>query len=98
LNAAMQAQLANAGAHVDRFAREPQSAAGAEPGQPLRASKEKPVSNLLFEAMNEWPILGERSFFIGATGGDIEAARSAGIAAHVFDGGDLARLVHSLLA
>jgi hypothetical protein len=48
--------------------------------------------------MNEWPILGERSFFIGATGGDIEAARSAGIAAHVFDGGDLARLVHSLLA
>jgi hypothetical protein len=42
--------------------------------------------------------LGERSFFIGATGGDIEAARSAGIAAHVFDGGDLARLVHSLLA
>jgi dTDP-glucose pyrophosphorylase/histidinol phosphatase-like enzyme len=98
LNAAMQARLATGGAHVDRFSGERESAAGAVPGQALGAAKEKPVSNLLVEAMKEWPILGERSFFIGATGGDIEAARSAGIAAHVFDGGDLARLVHSLLA
>jgi dTDP-glucose pyrophosphorylase len=43
------------------------------------------------------PIVRERSFFISATNGDVEAARSAGISGHVFDGGDLARLVHSLL-
>jgi dTDP-glucose pyrophosphorylase len=44
------------------------------------------------------PIIRERSFFISATNGDVEGARSAGLSAHVFDGGDLARLVHSLLA
>jgi hypothetical protein len=31
------------------------------------------------------------------TDGDVEAARSAGISGRVFDGGDLARLAHSLL-
>jgi dTDP-glucose pyrophosphorylase len=98
LNSAMQEQLAAEGAHVDRFYSEPESAAGAAPGHALSAAKKKPVSNLLFEAMNEWPIVGERSFLIGVTGDDMEAARTAGIAAYVFDGGDLARLVHSLLA
>jgi dTDP-glucose pyrophosphorylase len=43
------------------------------------------------------PIVRKRSFFISATTGDVEAARSAGLSGHVFDGGDLARLVHSLL-
>jgi D-glycero-D-manno-heptose 1,7-bisphosphate phosphatase len=79
LNATMQERLAPAGAHVDRFTREP-------------------VSNLLSEAMSAWPIVGERSFFIGAPGADVQAARSAGISSQIFGGGDLARLVNSLLA
>jgi D-glycero-D-manno-heptose 1,7-bisphosphate phosphatase len=58
----------------------------------------EPGSRHVIEAMSAWPIVGERSFFIGATGADVQAARSAGISAHVFDGGDLARLVGSLLA
>jgi dTDP-glucose pyrophosphorylase/histidinol phosphatase-like enzyme len=52
----------------------------------------------LEEAMTEWPIVTERSFFVGADGSDVEAARRAGVAVHVSDGADLARLVHSLLA
>jgi hypothetical protein len=40
----------------------------------------------------------EKSFFIGVSGDDAEAARGAGIEPHAFDGGDLARLIHSLLA
>jgi dTDP-glucose pyrophosphorylase/histidinol phosphatase-like enzyme len=97
-NAAMQAQLATEGAHIDRFSREFDLSAGMAPGQAIEDAKGKRNSSPLFEAANEWPIVGERSFFIGATGDDIEAARSAGIAGHVYDGGDLARLVHSLLA
>lgn len=58
----------------------------------------EPDSSPYLEAMNESPIVAERSFFIGVTGGDVEAARSAGILGHVFDGGDLGRLLHSLLA
>ena len=44
------------------------------------------------------PIVRERSFVISATNRDVEAARRAGLSGHVFDGGDLAPLVHSLLA
>ena len=98
LNAAMQERLAPEGAHVDRFYREADYSADIASGQAIDAAKRKPVSNRVLEAMNERPILAERSFFIGVTGGDVEAARSAGILGHVFDGSDLARLVHSLLA
>jgi dTDP-glucose pyrophosphorylase len=86
LNTAMQEQLAGNGAHVDRFGRDH----GAD------GAKRKPKSDSFFEGM--WPIVGERSFFIGVSNDDLEAAWGARIHGHVFDGGDLARLVHSLLA
>jgi dTDP-glucose pyrophosphorylase/histidinol phosphatase-like enzyme len=98
LRAAMQERLAASGAHVDRFYGEPDYETGLAPGHAIDAAKSKPVSNLFCKTMNEQPIVGERSFFIGVTSDDVEAARSAGISGHVFDGGDLARLVHSLLA
>ena len=49
-------------------------------------------------AISEWPIVRERSFFMGVSGDHIEAARSLGISGHVFDGGDLSRLIGSHLA
>jgi dTDP-glucose pyrophosphorylase len=82
LNAEIQARLAPAGAHVDRF----------------YAANGKPFSILLKEATNEWPIVSERSFLVGGDIGEVEAARSAGVAAHALDGSDVARLVHSALA
>ena len=54
--------------------------------------------DLFAEATAEWPIVREKSFFIVASAHDIEAARGAGLAAHLSDGGDLARLVDRLLA
>ena len=75
LNAAMQERLALEGAHVDRFCAEPDFAAD----QAIDAGKRKPVSNPFLEAMDEWPIVAERSFFVGVSGDNIEAARSAGI-------------------
>jgi dTDP-glucose pyrophosphorylase/histidinol phosphatase-like enzyme len=98
LNTAIQQQLAAEGAHVDRVYGEPSFSSGMAPEDAIDAAKGKPVSSLLFEALNEWPIVSEQSFFIGVTDGDVEAARGAGILGHVLDGGDLARLVHSLLA
>jgi dTDP-glucose pyrophosphorylase/histidinol phosphatase-like enzyme len=97
LNAAMQERLAPEGTHIDRFYREPEFATGVAPEQAIDAAKRKPDASLLLEAMNEWPIVAERSFFVGVSDGDVEAARIAGISGHVFDGGDLARLIHSLL-
>jgi dTDP-glucose pyrophosphorylase len=82
LNAEIQERLALEGAHVDRFC----------------ARDGRPFSSVLDEAANEWPIVRERSLVVAASKAEAEAARRAGLAARVFDGGDLARLVHSLLA
>jgi len=82
LNAEIQERLAPQGAHVDRF----------------YAKDREPFSSVLEEAMNDWPIVRQRSLLVGASNGEVEAARRAGLAAHLFDGGDLARFVHSLLA
>jgi HAD superfamily hydrolase (TIGR01662 family) len=98
LSAAMQALLAPEGAHVDRFYFEPHLAGGIAPEPAIDAAKSKPDAKLLVAAMNEWPIVRELSFFIGVSGDDVEAARSAGISGHIFDRTELAALVHSLLA
>jgi dTDP-glucose pyrophosphorylase/histidinol phosphatase-like enzyme len=97
LNAAMQQRLAAEGAHVDRFYGEAAYPADIAPAHAIPAPRRKPVSSAIFSAMNEWPIVREQSFFIGASGDDIEAARSAGVLGHAFPEDDLARLVHSLL-
>jgi dTDP-glucose pyrophosphorylase/histidinol phosphatase-like enzyme len=97
LNAAMQQRLAAEGAHVDRFYGEPDYLADIAPAHEIAAAKRNPVSSPILNALNEWPIVRERSFFIGASGNDIEASRSAGVLGHAFPGGDLARLVHSLV-
>ena len=91
LNAAMQASLAAEGAHVDRFT----GAAGFASGA-LSGSAGTP--GLFAKSMVEWPIVREQSFFIGVGGDGIEAARAAGLAGQLSDGGDLARLVDRLLA
>ena len=98
VKAGMQERLALEGAHVDRFYGEPEFTAGGVPGHADGAAKAKPVSSFIFAAMSEWPIVSERSFCIGASGDDVEAARSAGISGHAFDGRDLGGLVHSVLA
>jgi dTDP-glucose pyrophosphorylase len=98
LKARMQEQLAAEGAHVDRFYGESDFPAGTAPGRAIDAAKWRRDASPLLAATNEWPVIRERSFFIGARGDDVEAARSAGIAGRVFDGGDLSRLTHSLLA
>jgi dTDP-glucose pyrophosphorylase/histidinol phosphatase-like enzyme len=97
LNAAMQERLAAEGAHVDRFYGEPDYLADITPARAIAAAKRKPVFSPVLNAMNEWPIVRERSFFIGVVGDDIEAARSAGVAGHAIPEGDLAPLVHLLL-
>ena len=98
LNAAMQERLAAEGTHVDRFYSEPRHAAGVAPEDAIDTAKLKPGSSLLSRATSEWPIVGERSFYVSVSLDNIKAARRAGFSAHVFDGGDLARLVHSLMA
>ncbi len=97
LNTAMQHSLAAEGAHVDRFYGEHADPTDIAQSHAVVAAKRNSVSSPIFDAMNEWPIVRERSFFIGASGPDIEAARSAGIVGHALPEVDLARVVDSFL-
>jgi histidinol phosphatase-like enzyme len=97
LNAAMEQRVAAEGAHVDRFYSEPTFLADTASAHAIGAGTGKPVSNPVSDATHEWPIVRERSFFVGAGGDDLEAARTAGISAHAIPPGGLACLVHSLL-
>ena len=82
LDAEIEARLALEGAHVDRF----------------YAAERQSHSSPFDQAISEWPIAGERSFFVGGPGRQAEATQATGIAAHAFDGGDLAGLVRAASA
>lgn len=62
------------------------------------ASWRKPAPGMLFDLMRHWPVRREASFMIGDRRTDIEAAEAAGVAGHLFDGGDLDVLVARLIA
>jgi D-glycero-D-manno-heptose 1,7-bisphosphate phosphatase len=49
----------------------------------------KPEPGMLQDLMVKWPTDRERSFIVGDRESDVEAGRRAGIAGHLFEGGNL---------
>lgn len=98
-HAAMAADLARAGAHVDAFYMcpyHPQAKIDAyrHPDHPER----KPNPGMILKALAEWPIDGLRCVLIGDHESDLEAARRARIEGILFTGHDLGDVVELALA
>jgi D-glycero-D-manno-heptose 1,7-bisphosphate phosphatase len=92
---ALRAHLAQAGGHVDAiyFAPHHEDAALDRYRHPDR----KPNPGMLLRAMADFAIDKDRSFLIGDKQSDLEAARRAGIAGHLFAGHDLDAMVRAIV-
>jgi histidinol-phosphate phosphatase family protein len=97
-HAAMIADLAKEGAHIDAFYICPYHPLAAieayrHPDHPDR----KPNPGMILRALAEWPVGRGRSVLIGDQQTDIEAARRAGIEGLLFTGGDLRHIGEAAL-
>lgn len=99
LHAQMQADLAAEGAHLDAiywcpFHPEALTEALRHPDHPDR----KPNPGMILKALADWNLDPADVILIGDKETDMEAARRAGVAGHLFEGGNLDAFVRERLA
>ncbi len=86
---AMQGSLAQIGAHVDAFHWRPHHRDATVPAYRQGFSRRKPGPGMILDVLAAWPVERRRSFLIGNSEADIEAARTAGLRAVRYEGGSL---------
>ncbi len=92
-HAAMQAELAPLGAHVDAFAFCPHHPNGIVPEYAHPCACRKPAPGMINELLRKWPVNVKDAIMIGDKPCDLAAASAAGITGRHYRGGDLCQLV-----
>lgn len=93
----MNDMLTAAGAAIEAFYYCPHHKEGVVAKYAIDCDCRKPKPGMLLQAMREHAIDSQKSFLIGDSQRDVEAARAAGIRGYLFEGGSMLDFVRSCL-